>query len=72
MTTKQLREMLRQAKVLEQTPQGKRKEAATLMTKTEPYARTFWASPKHDLAGEVFSIAKRVYKQNIKESPTLI
>ena len=40
MTTKQLREMLRQAEVLEQNPQNKRKESATLITQTEPIART--------------------------------
>ena len=66
MLTKQLREMERQAEVLEQNPQGKRKEAATLMTKTEPLAKTFWASPKHELAGKIFTKAKKVYKQNIK------
>jgi hypothetical protein len=66
MTTKQLREMLRQAEVLEQNPQNKRKESATLMTQTEPLARTFWMSSKHELAAKVFSKAKKVYKQNLK------
>lgn len=66
MLTKQLREMERQAEVLEQNPQNKRKEAASLMTKTEPLARYWWASPKHELASKVFIKAKKVYKQNLK------
>lgn len=67
MLTKQLREMERQAEVLEQNPQGKRKEAATLMTKTEPYHIHWWASPKHELASKVFIKAKKVYKQNLEK-----
>ena len=66
MLTKQLRELERQAQVLEQNPQNKRKEAATLMTKTEPFAKHWWASPKHELAGIIFTKAKKVYKQNLK------
>lgn len=66
MFTKQLREFERWANVLEQNPQNKRKEAATIMTKVEPLAKTWWASPKHEKAGEIFSKAKKVYKQNLK------
>jgi hypothetical protein len=66
MLTRQLRELERQAQVLEQNPQNKRKEAATIMTQTEPMARTFWMSPKHELAAKVFIKAKKVYKQNLK------
>jgi hypothetical protein len=36
------------------------------MTQTEPLARTFWMSSKHELAAKVFSKAKKVYKQNLK------
>ncbi len=66
MLTKQLRQFERWADELEKNPQNKRKEAATLMTKTEPLAKTWWASPKHEIAGKVFSKAKKVYKQNLK------
>ena len=67
MLTKQLREMQRQAEVLEQNPKGKRKEAASLMTNTEPLARYWWASAKNELASKVFIKAKGIYKQNLKK-----